>query len=219
MTMFELSPALIVAADIPMQCRLAQVVRQIDGEAEIAIAGTLAEVDILQARIDFAIALVDIELPDGNGCALVSRLRDRHGQIPMLALSSLGHEAAALSALRAGATGYMLKDREDIELVMSLKSIQRGGTPIDPHIARCLLPLLAAIRTLQHAPPHEEIRLSEREAEVLRLVSRGCSNKDVAELTALSRLTIEGYIKNVYRKLAVGSRTAAVFEAQRLGLL
>ncbi|MGO4781401.1 response regulator transcription factor, partial [Lysobacter sp. 2RAB21] len=67
--------------------------------------------------------------------------------------------------------------------------------------------------------PEDDVRLSARELEVLQLLARGCSNREIADLITLSRLTVEGYIKAVYRKLAVGSRTAAVFEAQKLGLL
>jgi DNA-binding NarL/FixJ family response regulator len=136
-----------------------------------------------------------------------------------------------LAALRAGAIGYLLKERDDIELSLALQSIRRGGAPIDPTIARGILALLqlsagpaapatssteAAGAEAAERPGHA---LSERESEILRLVARGYSNREIAELTALSRFTIEGHTKAIYRKLAVGSRTAAVFEANSRGLL
>lgn len=217
--LLSLTPALIVEDDPATQRRLASVVREIQPNADIATASSLAEAYALLESTKFAIALVDIGLPDGDGRELVARLHTCHEQIPVLVISSWGHEDTVLSALRAGAVGYLLKEREDIELVLSLRSIQRGGAPIDPVIARRILALLPGPSVTPDVPPSEEVRLSARELEVLQLLARGCSNREIADLIALSRLTVEGYVKAIYRKLAVGSRTAAVFEAQKLGLL
>lgn len=215
----SLTPALIVEDDPGTQQRLASVVREVEPNAEVVLASSLAEAYAILKGTEFAIALVDIRLPDGDGRELVARLHACHEQIPVLVVSSWGHEDTVLSALRAGAIGYLLKEREDIELALSLKSIQRGGAPIDPIIARRILALLSGSSAASDVPPSEEVRLSARELEVLQLLARGCSNREIADLIALSRLTVEGYIKAIYRKLAVGSRTAAVFEAQKLGLL
>ncbi|MGO4260515.1 response regulator [Lysobacter sp. TAB13] len=216
--LLSLTPALIVEDDPATQRRLASIVREVDPDAEVTIVGSLAEAYDALSRTDFAIALVDVGLPDGNGRDLVARLHARPEQTPALVISSFGHEETVLSALQAGAVGYLLKEREDIELVLSLKSIQRGGAPIDPLIARRILELLPG-PSLAQVAPEDDVRLSARELEVLQLLARGCSNREIADLITLSRLTVEGYIKAVYRKLAVGSRTAAVFEAQKLGLL
>ncbi|GAB3359874.1 response regulator transcription factor [Lysobacter tyrosinilyticus] len=216
--LLELSPALIVEDDPATRLRLARLLTGLDAAADITAVGSLAEAYQALARKQFAIALVDIGLPDGDGRELVARLHRQCESMPVLVISSWGHEDTVLAALRAGAIGYLLKEREDVELAFSLKSIQRGGAPIDPVIARRILTLLPGPDAA--APPAaEEVRLSTRELEVLQLLARGCSNREIAELVSLSRLTVEGYIKAIYRKLAVGSRTAAVFEAQKLGLL
>lgn len=129
--------------------------------------------------------------------------------------------------MRAGAVGYLLKEREDIELSVALQAIRRGGAPIDPFIAHRILALLAEspaktpprVESATDAPAVNDHALSERESEILQLVARGFSNREIAGLTTLSRFTIEGYTKSIYRKLAVNSRTAAVLEAKAMGRL
>jgi DNA-binding NarL/FixJ family response regulator len=215
-----LTPALVVEDDPAMQQRLARLIADIEGtDTQVTVAGSLAEARGLLVRQDFAIALVDIGLPDGDGCDLIAWLHAHRPQTPALVISAWGHEDTVLAALRAGAIGYLLKEREDIELNLSLRSIQRGGAPIDPAIAKRILGVLAAPAPAPQAEPIPAASLSEREIEILKLVARGYSNREIAELVSLSRLTIEGYTKAIYRKLAVGSRTAAVFEAQNQGLL
>lgn len=216
MDTLALTPALVVEDDPAMQQRLTRLLGELDAGGEVTTAHSLAWAHEQLARKDFALVLVDIGLPDGNGCDLVAWLHRHHPQLPVLVISAWGHEDIVLMALRAGAIGYLLKERDDLELMLSLKSIQRGGAPIDPAIARRILALLPDETP---APDPQGVQLSEREREVLQLLARGCSNREIAELISLSRLTVEGYTKTIYRKLAVGSRTAAVFEARNLGLL
>lgn len=214
-----LTPALVVDDDPSMQRRLARMLRDIEVGAEVATAGNLAEAHGLLAGRAFAIALVDIGLPDGNGCELVAWLNRHRPAMQVVVISAWGDEDTVMAALRAGAIGYLLKEREDIELILSLKSIRRGGAPIDPAIARRILALLPKAAPKAALEASAQVHLSEREHEILELVSRGCSNREIAELVSLSKLTIEGYTKSIYRKLAVGSRTEAVHEAKALGLL
>ena len=165
---------------------------------------------------DFGLVLVDIGLPDGSGIDLIGWLQHQRPALPCVVVSSWGHEQIVLEALKAGAIGYLLKERDDEELGAALQSIQRGGAPIDPAEAKCILAQLHAPTAAQSRPAAE---LTTRETEVLNLVARGHSNREIAELTSLSRYTVEDYTKRLYRKLAVGSRTAAVHEAKSRGLL
>lgn len=215
----ELDPALIVEDDAATQRRLSRLLAaSTDGGGRVAVAGGIGEAKAQIARQAPAIALVDIGLPDGSGIELIHWLRQHHPHVPTVVISAWGDADTVLAALQAGAIGYLLKERDDVELELALQSIRRGGAPIDPFVARRILALLPA------APPAaastgDENALSERETEILGLVARGYSNREIAELTALSRFTIEGYTKAIYRKLAVSSRTAAVFEAKSRGLL
>lgn len=221
----DLSPTLIVEDNGPMQQRLRRLLVELIGsDTRIATADSIAAAKAQLTKDAKGMALIDIGLPDGSGIELIAWLHEHCPQVTTVVVSAFGDEETVLAALRAGAIGYLLKEREDIELRVALQSIQRGGAPIDPFVARRILALLATpstpatTATARRATASDDT-LSERESEILQLVARGYSNREIAELTALSRFTIEGYTKAIYRKLAVGSRTAAVFEAKSRGLL
>lgn len=226
-TSIDLTPTLIVDDSGLMQQRLRHLlVNLIGADAQISTASSIAEAKALLDKNATGMALIDIGLPDGNGIELITWMHAHCPQVTAVVISAYGDEETLLAALRAGAIGYLLKEREDVELSLALQSIQRGGAPIDPFIARRILSLLAApAPSSPQATSGEshnvagEHALTGRESEILQLVARGCSNREIAELTTLSRFTIEGYTKTIYRKLAVNSRTAAIFEAKNLGLL
>lgn len=221
----ELDPALIVEDDATTQQRLARLLAGLGygGVHDIGTAGSIAEAKARIAAQVPHLALVDIGLPDGSGVDLIRWLQDNHPDVSTVVVSAWGDEDTVLAALQAGAIGYLLKERDDVELELALQSIRRGGASIDPFVARRILTLLPNAKPAAHAadtsPGASADTLSEREAEVLHLVARGLSNREIASATDLSRFTIEGYTKSIYRKLAVNSRTAAVFEARALGLL
>lgn len=223
----DLSPTLIVEDNPAMRQRLLQLVVGLTGsDAQITTADSITAAKVLLDEDARGLALIDIGLPDGNGIELIAWLHAHRPQVTSVVISAWGHEDTVLAALRAGAIGYLLKERDDLELSLALQSIRRGGAPIDPNIARGILALLQLSAEpatsgieVAAAAEHPEHALSERESEILRMVARGYSNREIAELTTLSRFTIEGYTKSIYRKLAVRSRTAAVHEAKVLGLL
>ena len=166
-----------------------------------------------------AMVLVDLGLPDGNGIELIQALRTQDPALWILVISAWSTEDAILGALRAGATGYVLKERDDLEVSLSIRSVLRGGAPIDPFIARRILALLPTEPARKPVDMSEEDALSAREGEILEWVSRGLSNREIAEQLTISRYTVECHIKRIYRKLAVSSRTRAVNEARQRGLL
>ncbi|MFT4178803.1 MAG: response regulator transcription factor [Thermomonas sp.] len=212
-----LDAVLVVEDDPHAQLRAQRLLREVAGEGvRIDVAGDIAAARAL-ADAGHGLALVDVQLPDGSGVDFIAWLHARHPALPAVIVSAWAEEGTILAALRNGAVGYLLKNAEDIELSMQLRCLQRGGAAIDPVIARRLLELMP--QTAPAPLPAEPVHLSARETEILQLVARGLSNREIAEVTALSRLTIESHTRNIYRKLAVGSRTAAVFEAQALGLL
>lgn len=209
---------LVVEDDAAMQARIQRVLQEVAGDGiRIIVAG---DVGTARSRVDegsFTLALVDVQLPDGSGIDFIGWLRAQRPALPTVVVSSWAEEETILAALRNGAIGYLLKNVEDIELALQLRSLQRGGAPIDPVIARRLLQLMPQVGAAPQSA--QENHLSVRETEVLHLVARGLSNREIADTIGLSRLTIESHTRNIYRKLAVGSRTAAVFEAQLRGLL
>lgn len=170
-----------------------------------------------------ALALIDLGLPDGNGTELIAELHAQTPNLPMLVISAWSTQEAILAALRAGAVGYVLKERDDLEIAVALRSVLRGGAPIDPFIARRIIDELPALAAAPEqagtALPQEDAGLSERESTILHMVVEGLNNREIAERLCLSRYTVESHIKNVYRKLSVSSRTQAAHEARRRRLV
>jgi DNA-binding NarL/FixJ family response regulator len=218
----SLSPSLVVEDDPAMRERLGYVLSTLGcDEPQIAWADSIATAkDLLDAQ-SFGVALVDIGLPDGSGVELIGWMQAHHRQVPAVVISAWRTEEIIFAALRAGAIGYLLKERDDLELSIALRSIEQGGAPIDPAIARRILGWLAAqqpsLPTVLAADA--PVALTPRERKILELVAQGLSNRDMAESLSISRLTVECHTKNIYRKLAVTSRTEAVYQARRHGLL
>ena len=215
-------PVLVVEDEPLLQQRLCAVLMQL-GYAQDALlmAASLAEARACLAVQPVALALVDMQLPDGNGRELIEQLRADDPGLGILVVSAWSSEDAILGALRAGATGYVLKERDDIEVSLSIRSVLRGGAPIDPFIARRILELLpvltVAVPAAQRQDPGEP--LSERERQILQLVADGLSNREIAEQLFLSRYTVESHVKRIYRKLAVSSRTMAIRAARQQGVI
>ncbi|CAN7660663.1 MULTISPECIES: response regulator transcription factor [Variovorax] len=214
---------LIVDDDEPVRSRLQRIVLEVHGHALCVQADSLAQARAQLALRRFDLALVDVGLPDGSGIELVEWMQTHAPQTESVIVSSLGDDATVLRAIRGGATGYLLKNGDDVELELSLRSMQRGGAPIDPVIARRILHLMATPPAGQMvrmaAAPADEGLLSEREVEVLELVAQGQSNREIAQSLFISVNTVECHAKNIYRKLAVHSRAAAVHSARGRGLL
>ena len=222
----SLSPALVVEDDPAMRERLGDVLSALgDVAPQIAWADSVAAAKELLEAQRFGIALVDIGLPDGSGVELIEWMRTHHRQVPAVVISAWRTEEVIFAALRAGAIGYLLKERDDLELSLALRSIAQGGAPIDPAIARRILgwlsaqqPALPAV-AIADEPAPLPVALTPRERRILELVAQGLSNRDMAESLSISRLTVECHTKNIYRKLAVSSRTEAVYQGRRHGLL
>ena len=214
------APVLVVEDEPLLQQRLRAVLLQLGYAPDaLVFAASLAEARACLAAQPVALALVDLQLPDGNGRELIAQMRADDPGMGILVVSAWSSEDALLGALRAGATGYVLKERDDLEVMLSIRSVLRGGAPIDPFIARRILDLLPAQVAAEAAPAPLEEALSVREAQILRLVADGLSNREIAEQLFLSRYTVECHAKRIYRKLAVSSRTRAVHEARARGLL
>ncbi|QFZ84305.1 MULTISPECIES: response regulator transcription factor [Variovorax] len=220
----SLSPALVVEDDPAMRERLAYVLSTLGcDEPQIAWADSVAAARSLLEQQHFGVALVDIGLPDGSGVDLIEWMNVHHRLVPAVVISAWRTEAVIFAALRAGAIGYLLKERDDLELSIALRSIEQGGAPIDPAIARRILGWVAAQLPAPpppfDAPTLAPVALTPRERKILELVSQGMSNRDMAEALSISRLTVECHTKNIYRKLAVNSRTEAIYQGRRHGLL
>lgn len=177
-------------------------------------AATLAEA-LAQIEPPPPLALIDLGLPDGSGVRLIEALRARSAATLCIVATVFDDDAHLFPALRAGAEGYVLKDQTPEALAEMLSGIAAGQPPLSPSIAR---------RLLRHFQPEPEPAAAEealtaRETDVLRLVAKGLTVIEVATMLELSRHTVAGYLKAIYRKLSVSSRAEAALEATRRGLV
>ncbi|WP_202946593.1 LuxR C-terminal-related transcriptional regulator [Achromobacter arsenitoxydans] len=213
------APVLLVEDEPLVRRRIESLLLQLGYQTDALVhAASLAEARACLAGQPVALALVDLGLPDGNGIDLIAEMHAADPALAILVISAWSTEDAILSALRAGATGYVLKERDDMEVALSIRSVLRGGAPIDPFVARRIIEELRPRPAEQATPETGEI-LSPRESQILRLVAEGLGNREIAEQLFLSRYTVECHIKHIYRKLAVSSRTRAIHAARSRGLL
>lgn len=194
--------------------------------AALQCAETIEQARTLAQATPITMALVDLGLPDGNGVELVAWLRERDALMPILVISAWSTEEKIVDALRAGASGYILKERDDAEIAMLVGTALKGGAPIDPFIARRILALTGGFNgplrpsaTLSADANEWPEAFSDRERQILELVAEGLSNIEIADKIALSRWTVATHVKSIYAKLAVHTRTAAVQAARGRGLL
>ncbi|HET8900254.1 MAG TPA: response regulator transcription factor [Rhodanobacteraceae bacterium] len=162
------------------------------------------------------LALLDLGLPDGSGIDLVRHLSQQSSLC--IVATVFDDDAHLFPALRAGAQGYVLKDQSPETLAEMLAGIVSGQPPLSASIARRLLRSFQPVAAPNDSG-EEAIDLTPREVEVLRLIAKGLSVLDVARLLELSRHTVAGYLKDIYRKLAVNTRAEATLVAIRHGLV
>ena len=166
------SPVLVVEDEPLLQQRLRGILLQL-GYAPDALlfAASLGEARACLETQPVTLALVDLLLPDGSGLDLIAQMRAETPEMGILVVSAWSSEESILNALRAGATGYVLKERDDIEVSMSIRSVLRGGAPIDPFIARRILQLLPLGNTADErpvAPAHAGPRSTEASTSAIR---------------------------------------------------
>lgn len=169
----------------------------------------------------FDLALIDLGLPDGSGVEVVEALRDRQPEAQSVVVTIHDDDDHLFPALQAGAFGYLLKEQSREQLGEQLRRISAGEPPLSPSIARRVIHYFATQAKnhfREQQPLMPDVKLTERESEVLLRVAKGFTLPEIGVQLNLSRHTIADYVKQIYRKLNVSSRAEAALEAQRLGL-
>ena len=151
--------------------------------------------------------LMDINLPGMNGVECVRKLKQTAPGIQVIMLTAYEDTENIFNALAAGASGYLLKRTPRAELLTALQEVIRGGSPMTTHIARLVV---QSFQKSQPAPQPAEANLSAREQEVLDCLSQGFLYKEIAEKLGISYETVHTYIRRIYEKLQVRTRTEAV---------
>lgn len=218
-------PVLVVEDEEIIQLRLRKILTDLGYANDVLLfAKNVKEAFAFLEQQPISLALIDLGLPDGNGIEIIEKIRVSDSNALILVISAWSTQESLFGAIKAGATGYVLKERDDAEVLLSIRSILRGGAPIDPFIAREILRQIAASEHEDAviAPQSSEAEhslLTAREKEILNLVAQGLSNREIAEQLFVSRYTVESHIKHIYRKLSVTKRTKAVSAARSLGIL
>ncbi|KKD03693.1 response regulator [Streptomyces sp. WM6386] len=162
------------------------------------------------AALDPDVILMDLRMPGGGGVDAIRELTRRSARAKVLVLTTYDTDSDTLPAIEAGATGYLLKDAPRDELFTAVRAAADGRTVLSPAVASRLV---SAVR----APGKEP--LSAREREVLALVARGTSNREIARELFISEATVKTHLTHLYAKLAVKDRAAAVATAYERGIL
>jgi DNA-binding NarL/FixJ family response regulator len=165
------------------------------GEQAIALAATL-EPDVI---------LMDLSMPDMDGVEATRRILASSPDMRVVVLTSFADHDRVTDALTAGAVGYLLKDCDPREVLAGIRSAALGHAPIDPRVARALLP---------STTPRTSDALSDREAQVLRLVTRGLTNRQIARSLGISENTVKVHVGNLFRRIGVSDRTSAAMWAR-----
>lgn len=157
------------------------------------------------------VILMDLLMPVMDGLTAIQKIKQAHPEIEIIALTSVLEDDKVYKAVHAGAMGYLLKDTRADELAKAIKAASRGEVQLHPEAAKRL------IREVRM--PESPEKLTERETEVLRLIAKGLSNKDIAMQLVVSEKTVKTHVSNVLAKLHLPSRTQAALYALREGLV
>lgn len=159
------------------------------------------------------ILLVDLGLPGMQGAELIGKVKERYPATEIMVHTIFDDSPTVFAAIKAGATGFILKDAGPDELLASLRNLRQGGAPMSPRIAR------KVIHEFQHDRPAAQANpLSPREEKVIRCIAEGLSYNDVAERLGISYHTVHTHIKKAYEKLQAQGRHEALQRARDLGI-
>lgn len=160
------------------------------------------------------VVLMDLQMPGTDGVEGIRRIRALPGGPPVLVLTTYDSDVQILRAIEAGAAGYLLKDAPRETLFEAVRSVAAGGSPLAPAVAARLLGRLGP-----GAPARGGDTLTTRELEVVRLVARGASNREIARDLRISEATVKTHLLKIFEKLGVADRTSAVTTALERGLI
>ncbi|MFZ1742155.1 MAG: response regulator transcription factor [Pontixanthobacter sp.] len=208
----------IVEDDPVVREHFIEIVSEEDGLDLVGVAPTLAKArELLNQNPD--LLLLDIGLPDGSGLDFIPTIREVC-DAKILIVTSFGDRQTVVTAIRAGADGYLLKDSSPSQILDGIEATLEGGAPVSAAAAVYLLDRLRnGPANLDDDAANNESGLTPREIELLELFAKGESYKAAARSLGISPLTVGNHVKSIYRKLAVHSRGEAVYEAVKTGQL
>ncbi len=186
------------------------------GEEGITVAGAFRSAEDALKGLKKAgpeVLLTDIGLPGMSGVELIKKAKEDLPALEIIAHTVFEDRDRVFSAIKAGASGYMLKGSSPRELIESIHALHKGGAPMSPKIARKI------IQEFQDEVTSEEFLLTQREKEIVKLVEEGLTYKAIGERLSISIHTVHTHIKNIYEKLQAKDRNDAIFKARQKGII
>lgn len=192
----------------------------LEAERDIAVIGEAADgADAIAATASLApdVVLMDVRMPRLDGIAATERIVAARPSARILILTTFDLDEYAFGALRAGASGFLLKDAQGPELVAAVRAVHRGDAVLAPRVTRRMIELVGS--TADAAPPASYDELTDREKEVFRTLARGATNAEIARALFLSESTVKTHVGRILAKLGARDRIHAVILAHRHGLV
>lgn len=181
----------------------------------VAEAGTAEEAIELLDKIETDVILMDISLPGMNGIKATQVIREEYPEVKIMILTMFDQEGYVYEAVKAGATGYMLKSASTDEIVDAIFTVNEGKAVIHPDATAKLLKEFVTLSESQT----REYGLSDREMEILQLLADGKSNKDIGKELWISEQTVKTHVSHIFEKMGTKDRTETVAQALRTGLV
>ena len=228
MVMILLKTTLLIVEDDPFwQDRIAHIIEKSDLTSQVFLAKNLGDALTIIRKHALDLMIVDLGLPDGSGLQAIRTARSLYPNCDIMVGTVFADEASVVAAICAGATGYVLKESDPPEWIAAINDLLAGHSPINPKIARHVLRAMRETFQIGQGPDDvgtpsgrdNSAPLTEREIEVLRLVSKGFTHNEVSNLLTISVETVKSHTKKIYQKLEVNSRTEAIFEAKQMGII
>jgi DNA-binding NarL/FixJ family response regulator len=186
----------------------------LEGEEDIAVVGEAGTAEEAVGRIPATspnVAVLDVQLPDGDGIEVCRDVRSKHPEIACVMLTSFGDDEAVYAAIMAGAAGFILKQVRGTDLVDGVRRVARGESLLDPQVTTRVLERLRS-----RGEDDELAGLTEQERNVLMLIADGMTNRQIGEELFLAEKTVKNYVSNLLAKLGMSRRTEAAAYAARL---
>ncbi len=189
----------------------------IDTEEDLSVVGQAGDVQealLTLASITADVAVLDVRLPDGSGIELCREIRSLYPNVKVLMLTSFLDDEAILGAVLGGASGYVIKDIKNLDLLEAIRKVAAGETLLDIALVSNVTSRLRKVAS----PASEIYELTDQEQRVLEHIGRGLTNRQIAESMCLAEKTIKNYVSSLLGKLGLERRTQAAALAARLGL-
>jgi DNA-binding NarL/FixJ family response regulator len=196
----------LVDDNLEMRSSMRTIIESSDDLSCVAIFGDAESLSEKFMDLNAEVILVDISLPGKSGIHAVAHLKPRRPEMHFLMSTAFEDNDRIFGALRAGASGYLLKSEEPEQVIQAIREVQRGGSPMSARIARRVVESFQCRENNYHVIE----QLSQREWEVLTLLDKGFRYKEIADRLCLSFETVRTYVRDIYYKLEVHSRTDAL---------